>query len=999
MSLINKKDSYKEYSTIMCINCLNMGIKMKYIMCHDICNRCILSCYLPRLIVSEKHLSTLEEFIKCPLCELDNDVNNNNITNNNNLYNSSILDINYFENFIDKYIKTNTKHIINSHKQSNKSIDYKVSSFLQNEIIYFNENIKNNNNKCEGCSTNQIELYCNFCEIYLCNKCLINKHHKIKIFKNHNLSCNVDNYLNKNLCRCLKERKIEFLCNSCDDYFCINCILLDHLDHNFNSNYLPYVLNNQIDDIEFSNLKTKISNKDIKTISSNNLIGNVSVNNSTNLNNSCATINNNSFIKNKKRKNIIIKEKYMNYLNRIINNSIFKKSEFSNELDIKLSSSDFNLPSNILKDMKSFVFDIIQSIEKGNIITMPNNELLTIFDEDFIRQLSKGVDCFINFLYNKIEELNNQFNKLDSNYMLILNITKNIIKAVDGKSHIKIENRVFPYELKSFIITKLKEFKIKTYKQINNKYNVLKTEFFPSYIFNNNINIKKEIEQIPATEFKSSNRKELVFIFKGQKLRNFQGFKIISSSKMCNNTYPNMFVVFKNQKGKSFIAWIDFYYNNIEVMDISNLNLEKMNNDLNDYKNKSINKFSILNNTNIKDLQNYNNYSSIKSTNNSEDFKINEAKNNTRMLRYNTIKQYRNSYSYTDNSYISNINNLSNNNIENKNLSLNYSFIKNFKIKNKKNLTNKSLKKSLVSHKSLICKDKDDIICGNYDNSNTFNKNNKFMIKENISSVANKKQKLNINNIIIKAHSDTIYCLRHFVIDREHYLLTCSKDNYVKLFECTYFTECFSLNNYTNCRSGVVLKYKNSRYIIVNSFTKDYPINAYDYQGVLCRQFMVNGYSYYLDYFENINRVFLFNSAYPYFFNVYDFESCDIIYSYKTTSYVNSIIVTPFSIPIITILEKTGRMSQIKLDNGDIIRENQGVGYYDMCKWNERYYIACGKGLGFDVIDINTFRTVDWYDCLHKDSILNIKKYRHPELGDVLLTYGQDQVIKIYKQN
>lgn len=269
---------------------------------------------------------------------------------------------------------------------------------------------------------------------------------------------------------------------------------------------------------------------------------------------------------------------------------------------------------------------------------------------------------------------------------------------------------------------------------------------------------------------------------------------------------------------------------------------------------------------------------------------------------------------------------------------------------------------------------------------------------------ANKKfSKTNYENIfeskiIINAHSDIIYCLRHYLIDRENYLLTCSKDNYCKLWECKYFSECFNINNNSNCRSGVLLKFKQDRYIVVCSYTKDFPINAYNSQGILCKQFNVNGYSYHIDYFQHNNQTFLFNSSYPYLFNVYDFNSCKLLYSFKTTAYVNSIITTPFKIPLVTILDRNGTITQINLQNGNIMRETKSVGYYGLCKWNERYYIACGKGLGLNIIDINYFGIVDWYDVLHKDSIINIIKYRHPDYGDVLLTYGEDQTIKMYYQ-
>lgn len=790
------------FTIFQCESCLESNnMRNNSITCHKICNYCIFSLYLPSLVCKLTYNDTLNEVISCPVCKA-----------------------------------------LSSEKTE-------FSEFLEKERIFPLQSTKKYfNKKCESCTYEKIEVYCNVCEIYFCKICLVQKHMKVKKFSNHSLNSNVDNSSNVNMCRCDKDRKIQFICNSCDDYFCINCILLNHYDHNYVSDFHPYTL--YPEEVDSESKEMKLINMEMT-----------------------------------KKKLSAIKDKILAYG--------------------AIPNSNCNSFKVLLQDFASF-------IERGDTSIA---DLAVLFDEEFIKIFANHLENFYNTYDNKVKNLENIMTSTEKEIFLVSDMAENLRNLIDGKLHPKIEIRSFNSVATDYLKDKLDDFEKRIYSNTSNNFNSFKNEYIP--------------QRIKFSDKTLVNKRKL--LFKGQKIRKFTGQTIAVSSKMSNDRYPNMFVVFRNHEGKSFVGWINYYFNQIELFDFTSGEPYTVNTQ-NDSMNKKLNNSSFMNNSQVLDANSFL-----------------SGKNSLKLSKMQL-------------------------NSGNK----------------KSSMTDSSLKKKASTSEK-------------YSRNVEVKSNMSFSVKEganqskNLDKNSNAIMNINKKKMTLFAHNDTIYCLRHYIIDREHFLLTCSKDNFVKLWECKYFTECFCVNNNANARSGVILKFKNVRYIVVCSYTKDYPINAYDSQGVLCRQFVTDGYSYHLDFFEHNNKTYLFNSTYPYFFNVYDFESCNIIFSYKTMSYVNSIIVTPFEMPLVTFLDRSGNMTQLDLLTGEILRENSGAGYYGMCKWNERYYIVCGKGLGFNIIDLNTFSTVDWYDDLHKESISSVIKYRHPEFGDVLLTYGEDQIIKLYK--
>lgn len=1094
---LNNKNSLN----IHCSLCKNILFNNKSLFhCHTICNSCIFNSTLP-LILNKHNISLKSLHIKCPFCKAkcnSNELhtskaksNNSNIINNTNNNNKQTNTLSFTSKI--KVYKEEEKRPLSFYE------------FLNSETIFEPKNkfTKSNNKKCESCCLNSIEVFCNNCEVYYCRVCLY-KHNLNKKFQKHSVNGNIENYSNSNFCRCLKKRKIQFNCLSCDDYFCINCLILNHFDHNFTSDYEEYYINpystvtqnklyeinretgsihscsnylkanNENNNNEFnggerkdkiddnksktnttftnntinltSNKKTGNNISNISNINNNNngsplnlyvnsfkeengesvqnnAIANPINNNNTNTNpNPNIEIKKNSFIKSENTNPLNILNVINTNTNNMLNNLLINSSSMTtNTEDTKESvtekeikylkrtltnarkksslyeglMSKNNIPTNSLK---YFIQNLILLIETERF----SKEFLLIFEALILFKFEREIINYKNFCNSIMESTTNSILLLSKKIFDVNDFCESLRCLLDGKLHPKIELRNFNTISTDYLKDKIKEYEKQYINTIGSVISSINYKYLLFNSENNNYNEKTHL------------------IFKGQSLRKLKGQTIAVSSKMSNDSFPNMFVVFKSNDGKSIVGWINQITNCIELYDFSEgvlynpshlSNISSIMGSGNKSKQSNMNKSVNLNFSNIDDYLSVNNNNNLKAnksidfttprkkckivikhsskTNNISNNGNSRSKNNTDNLIKaitdvnNNLNKNLNSQQFEEEEAnkncnntvnINGVNNNTHSNVQssNANNTVNINQTNNYNCNFNNNNTTKSFNNVNIT----------------YNNNNT-NFNNSFFN----TSIYKKKLKT-----IINAHSDTIFCLRHYEVDRENYLLTCSNDNYCKLWECKYFTECFSINNNANCRSAVLLKYKQERFIVVCSYTKDFPINAYDSQGNLSRQYNVNGYSYHLDFFEHDKQTYLFNSSYPYLFNIYDFNSCQMMYSYRTASYINSIITTPFKKPLVTILDRTGTITQINLDDGAILREHKGVGYYGMCKWNERFYIACGIGLGLSIVDINSFDIVDWYENLHKDNIRNIMKYRHPDFGDVLMTYGKDQTIKMYKQ-
>lgn len=418
---------------------------------------------------------------------------------------------------------------------------YNFQNFLYFEKFYFLKNNKNNiiENYCESCQSMQIEAFCYNCEIFYCKNCLLN-HNLNKKFKSHGINGNIENYL-LNVCRCNKNRKIQYNCLSCDDYFCTNCIILNHFDHNFKADYLKYY--EQYDNSQFKFEKNDY-NPNFKS-------------------------KNNIPIENKMMNNKILKNDVEN-INKCCLFNLEDLKILNNGKDLKIIKKIFN---NIKKRSSLYDNFISKSVNNYNSLIIFCQSLINLIDfekfqSDFIYlfenlfefQFSKEVFSYHLFTNNFLKQSICSLKKLQKNIFFVNDLSNSYRNLLDGKSHPRIELRNF----NSLILEYLQE-------QIG--------DFENTYISNLNCWIKSIL-------FKYLNKQKIIdnisnndlLVFKGQTLRKLKGQTITMSTKMSNDSYPNMFVVFKNNEGRSLLGWINSFKNQIELLDFSEYKIEHYNN-------------------------------------------------------------------------------------------------------------------------------------------------------------------------------------------------------------------------------------------------------------------------------------------------------------------------------------------------------------------------------------------------------------------------------------
>ena len=66
-------------------------------------------------------------------------------------------------------------------------------------------------------------------------------------------------------------------------------------------------------------------------------------------------------------------------------------------------------------------------------------------------------------------------------------------------------------------------------------------------------------------------------------------------------------------------------------------------------------------------------------------------------------------------------------------------------------------------------------------------------------------------------------------------------------------------------------------------------------------------------------------------------------------------------------------------------------------QWNDKYAIVANyNGKSFKIINLETLNVEKDIGDSHSKEVKSIKKFRHPSLGDSLLTAGNDNMIKLW---
>ena len=477
----------------------------------------------------------------------------------------------------------------------------------------------------------------------------------------------------------------------------------------------------------------------------------------------------------------------------------------------------------------------------------------------------------------------------------------------------------------------------------NSELNYIRNAVNKSHEFQSKL-IINELGKITRSVFQATNRRVSLLgnkmIFRGEEIKEFkQTMTILHTSKLYPEACPNMLASFKGTYGESFIAFINNKDFSIEFINISYL--EK--------------------------------FKPIKSVLSFDDIKLTLKKSKTVKA---PILQKNN---------INNANNTNNINESNKKNKKTYFLTFGTEVIEEENYGKKKPKEVKLS----MSRDK---------NVRKGSSSKSLHAIKGVNQIVLKAQRQKLHHSI-SAHSGTIYGLRQYKMDRQDVLMTFSEDKCVKLWSCELMQCISTIFHEESVRCAILIRSEEKFYVVMGAFVLDYPLSINYMSGAFAKELPIKGFTYNLDSYTNTKRrVFLFvSTGQPYMLSVYDFEKLEKIYTLKTTSYVHNIIVTPFITPLVTYVDRSGIVTQIELETGKKIREVSGYGCYGVSKWNEKYYIFCGKGLGFVVVDINDFSIIKEYQNIHADKVKNLIKFKHKKYGDILITLGQDQKIKVFK--
>lgn len=272
-------------------------------------------------------------------------------------------------------------------------------------------------------------------------------------------------------------------------------------------------------------------------------------------------------------------------------------------------------------------------------------------------------------------------------------------------------------------------------------------------------------------------------------------------------------------------------------------------------------------------------------------------------------------------------------------------------------------------------------------------------------------KKLFLNNKIkLRGHYANINCLRYYFFKGKDLLFSCSDDGTIKGWDCNDFTLdmniSYGLDSTDPVYTLTVITFQEENYLLIGAYAKDAPIKVYNNtQGIILKYLPIKGYTYHLDsYFEESNDCrFIFASVVnrgSYEVLLFDYGTGEQIFKFQTRFYVHSFIMTNQDNKILlTMMDRTGTIYQYNFSGyrPTLLKQTNGNGYYGLMRWDSKYMISIGKEASFEVINSSTLEIVKSYKNAHDDSIRNVCRFKHQYFGYILLTYGEDQRIKLFK--
>ena len=812
--------------------------------------------------------------------------------------------------------------------------DYLLKAAKRSMIISSIE--ESEESKCQSCESSVCNYYCIDCQTLFCHSCIFYYHNRIKSFSNHTVNEFKD--YEKIDCYNCKKKDTKFFC--CEKYFCTNCILLNHLEHNF-----KYTKNIENKDPSILSIKKNRNEKVVLSSAMHLKLKNYG----NTLYSSC----------NGEKININECEP------PLFIDSVIEEIPKLEKLCIPSNDNKNNISiNNTNTTLSTFTTSKYDSFAKNKDLLLdtksnPSNRKSTVLIGNVLKKISNLLQDQKNFYMNNYSDKSKSFQ--------YLNNLKKFIKKIE--CHIKIAKNLSPDQIKdgsNDILIQLENQEEQVCRILANDLELFKSLVenkktnYSVYMLNNNPSSKNIITNDETTKSISklfhSNSKFNSLNFNNSMNsiiipKEINYLSLYAHSYIKFKTFPqNYFMTIFSHNNSDYLCWLNNDF--VEVVEISNIKelvstAEDGNNywDLytsttnllqNNQNNSSQNNITTgnkkkINSVNFNNLSSFNENSKIeanKSVNKQSSFNFTSQllfedessiykEKMTNRIRNKALKSSFNLSMNTNNQSYSNLLH-SQSNIDNLKRTRNCSVKMNI---NKSTLTFKDLNKTTINpdenendgNKSRKSK----TISKNYNSSFYSLCSSKMLRKINHEISISKQISLarplgyslneistfqNSNRFTLRHHQDKVTFIKPFKYLNESYLVLSSLDKKISLWRCRDFSVIASLKLEGKCFTCEIISSANSFEILTGSFRKNDGISILSNLNLkLTRKIPIEGFIYLIEYL-NYKKSFtselelLLLSVYSttYSIKIIDYKSENELKSIPMENYLTSVILYDF---------------------------------------------------------------------------------------------------------
>lgn len=294
-----------------------------------------------------------------------------------------------------------------------------------------------------------------------------------------------------------------------------------------------------------------------------------------------------------------------------------------------------------------------------------------------------------------------------------------------------------------------------------------------------------------------------------------------------------------------------------------------------------------------------------------------------------------------------------------------------------------------------------------------------------LSQVTEKREVFLIKDY--KTQSNTINSLRSFknLSTDQYYIVSCLSNGTARIYKIdNTISKVVPYKTYNLNEGNVFSSYLHIPYnkdvnnperhprLAVCSFKKDCPIKIFDLNtDKIIETIKIKGSSFSIHMIDLAkeapnclnpklkNKLLLLVSVFSiqYEVKVFDFSNYSYVYSIPLDSYMNSCFLNEeLNVLHLIINDRNGSISLFDMEKETVSLKLSGFGYYNISKWNEKYFLSSGKTTVLEVISSAKLSSEMKYSDVHKDSIRNVVVDYFPGKGRCIFTYGEDKFIKVW---